>query len=206
LRFFKILRQSNVMLFKNLSIRWHSRAGQGAVTAANFLGEALGELGMEILSFPDFGAEKRGAPVIVFNRFSEKKGTPLDPAQPRQIDLVVLLEPSLVGAELSHEEILKGLKSDGTLVINTEKAEPSKFAEKFGGKIVHVPATKIARETLGKNLPNVAMIGALAEILELPAEKIKKLLEKNLEKVFAKSVVEKNLVGFQRGKTELKIF
>lgn len=196
-----------LMKFENFTLRWHSRAGQGAVTAANFMGEALADLQYKTISFPDYGAEKRGAHVVVYNRFSESSAEEfLDPAHPRKIDLVVLMDPSLVGVEIDHEAVLKGLKKDGILLINTEKTDASGFNKLFSGTIVHVPATKIAQETVGRNVPNVPMAGALTKILDLPADKMANLLGDHLEKFFKGELVEKNLVGFHRGQNELTTF
>ena len=186
---------------ENFSLRWHSRAGQGAVSAAQFFSEAMIGIGKESMSFPSFGAEKRGAPVKVFNRIA--KEVIADASQPRKVDAVILLEPSLIGAELSHTNVLAGLQQTGFLLINTEKHKKSKFHELFGGTIFHVPATKIAAETVGRNVPNVATVGALVKILELDKKKMQALLKKNLHTVFPKKIVEKNLIGFARGYDEV---
>ncbi len=187
---------------KNKAIRWHSRAGQGAVSAAQFFSEAMIQLGGESISFPSFGAEKRGAPVEVFNRVS---GKPIsDASQPRIVDIVILLEPSLVGAELSHEYVLSGLKDDGILLINTENTEKNGFHKKFSGRVFHVPASKIAFETVKRNVPNVAMIGALINILQLDKDILKSFLKENLSTLFPQKIVEKNLVGFDRGYNEVQ--
>jgi len=189
---------------KELYVRWHSRAGQGAVTAANFFVEALNKLGYVTLGFPDYGAEKRGAPVVVYNLISDNKEKILDdPAHLRHLDLVILLDPTLVGNELSYADILKGLKDDGLLVINTSKKIPSVFNEKFKGKIYHLPATEIALDTVGRNVPNVATIGGLTNILDLDKAKMKKIMEDSLASVFPEKIVEKNMVGFERGEKEI---
>ena len=189
-------------MLESFSIRWHSRAGQGAVTAAEFVGNALGQMGYSTLNFPNFGAEKRGAPVEVFNRVSKIEKIE-NPAHPTTPDIVILMDPSLVGAELSYEEIVKGLKSTGMLIINTGQKEKSKFAELFSGEIFHVPATDIAMDTIGRNIPNVAMVGALTKVLGLDFEKIAQFLRIDLLKVFPVAIVEENLEGFERGYKEV---
>jgi len=187
---------------KNFSLRWHSRAGQGAVSAAQFFSEAMIGLGNESMSFPSFGAEKRGAPVEVFNRIAQEMID--DSSQPREVDAVILLEPSLIGAELSHEYVLAGLNQSGFLIINTEKTDLSDFHKKFGGTIFYIPATQIALETVGRNVPNVATVGALVKILELDKKKLRLMLEKHLSAVFPQKIVDKNLTGFDRGYEEVK--
>ncbi len=185
---------------KNFSIRWHSRAGQGAITVANFLVDFLATTGLYVQSFPEFGAEKRGAPVVVFNRISE---TPVDdPAHLIQTDVVVLVDSSLVGAELEYKDVLKNLKEDGILFINTQKSESSNFNKKYSGKIFHLNATGIALDTIKRNIPNVALMGGLTKILELDKDNVEEFLIKNLSKVFPEKLVEKNMECFHRGYAE----
>lgn len=183
------------------SIIWHSRAGHGAVTAANFLSEAAAEFGFFVQSFPNFGAEKRGAPVEVFNRFSKEKLN--DPAFVKKADLVILLDPTLIGEELSYADILAGAKESGTILINTKKKTPSSFNTRFKGKIFHLDATQIATETIGRNIPNIAALGGVTKILGFDVQKTKELLKKTLEKSFAKELVEKNCLAFDRGGEEI---
>ena len=44
-------------------IRWHARAGQGAKTAAQVLALALMRSGQSVQAFPEYGPERRGAPL-----------------------------------------------------------------------------------------------------------------------------------------------
>ncbi|MDH3324701.1 MAG: 2-oxoacid:acceptor oxidoreductase family protein [Candidatus Peregrinibacteria bacterium] len=185
------------------TVEWHSRAGQGAITAANFLAEACANLGFHVQSFPNFGAEKRGAPVVVFNRISKEDKILDDPAHITNIDISVLVDTSLLGDEISYNEITAKNKT-GILLINTSQKEPSKFKENFNGKIYHVPASQIAMETINRDIPNVAIIGGLTKILALDFDKIKKELIKNLTKAFPQKIVDKNMIGYERGYKEIR--
>ena len=75
-------------------IRWHARAGQGAKTAAQILALALLRDGKGVQAFPEYGPERRGAPLRAFTRIADRPirrhDTITDP------DVVVVLEPSLV--------------------------------------------------------------------------------------------------------------
>jgi len=53
-------------------IRWHGRGGQGAVTGAKSLAECVQGTGRNVVAFPEYGPERRGAPVKAFNRFSDR--------------------------------------------------------------------------------------------------------------------------------------
>jgi pyruvate ferredoxin oxidoreductase gamma subunit len=54
-----------------IEIRIHGRGGQGNVAAANLVARAAFEEGQYGQAFPNFGAERRGAPVMAFARISD---------------------------------------------------------------------------------------------------------------------------------------
>jgi pyruvate ferredoxin oxidoreductase gamma subunit len=151
---------------KTIEIRWHGRGGQGAVTSAELLALAAIEEGKFAQAFPSFGPERRGAPVLVFNRISN-----VNPIRARvsvtNPDIVVILDPGL----LQITDVTSGLKKDGTLVINTPKTLVDIKSELSGPwKLAAVNATSIARETLGVPIVNTTVLGALVKatgIIEL---------------------------------------
>jgi pyruvate ferredoxin oxidoreductase gamma subunit len=139
-------------------IRWHARAGQGAKTAAQILALALLRDGKGVQAFPEYGPERRGAPLRAFTRVADRPirrhDTITDP------DLVVVLEPSLV-----HEAgIADGLQEDGLVLFNGEEAP----VELDGLDVRCVPAARLA-ETHGSGFVNMVMLGAVAAALGEPA-------------------------------------
>ena len=54
-------------------LRFHGRGGQGAVLAAKMVASAAAIEGKHVASFPMYGFERRGMPVIAFTRFDEEK-------------------------------------------------------------------------------------------------------------------------------------
>jgi len=188
----------------SLEIRWHSRAGHGAITAANAACEIVAKnSSLFTQSFPDFGAEKKGAPVLVYNRFSSEKI--LGPHLVEFPNIVLLLDASLINEnELSYEDILKGLSKNGTLLLNT-KQEKTKFNTLFDGNIIHVDATNIAEEEIGRNIPNVPMLGALIAVSQIiPYEIFLPSLKEYLSQSLPKAIVEGNLKAFSRGYNSVK--
>lgn len=138
-------------------IRWHARAGQGAKTASQLLALALLRSGKNVQAFPEYGPERRGAPLRAFTRFSDapirRHDTITDP------DLVVVLEPSLV-----HEsDVADGLDPDGLVLVNAEDV-PSELEEL---SVRCVPAARIASEQ-GSGFVNLIMVGAAARALGRP--------------------------------------
>ena len=138
-----------------IEVRWHGRGGQGAVTSVELLALAAIEEGKYAQGFPAFGPERRGAPVMAYNRISEK------PIKIRSgiyhPDVVVVLDPSLIGLV----NVTDGLKPGGLLVINTAKPAKDLRKVEVQGNLATVDATHIAREELGVPIANTTMIGAV---------------------------------------------
>lgn len=189
---------------KSLEIRWHSRAGHGAITAAAALAEIIGtETGKEVQAFPDFGAEKRGAAVEVFNRFSKNKIDLVSKLE--NPDVVLLLDTTLVASgEVNYNQVAEGLKKTGKLIINTSQEDKTKFSSRLKN-VYHVDASKISMEEIGQHIPNVPMLGALIKITRLSTkQKFGKGLRKYLSKTLTKDVVKGNIRAFNRGYGEVK--
>lgn len=140
-----------------IEIRWHGRGGQGAVTSAELTALAAIYEGKYAQAFPSFGPERRGAPVLAFNRISDN-----NPIRERsgiiKPDVVVVLDPGLV----TLINVTEGLKPGGTLIVNSTRTAED-LQQEFSGdwKFAVVDAASIARRLLGVNIVNTTMLGAL---------------------------------------------
>ena len=145
-----------------LEIRWHGRGGQGAVTAAIAVAKAAVEVGKYATASPEFGAERRGAPVRAYNRVSTR---PIRARTPiLEPDIVVVLDSSL-----PPEMYLEGIRDGGLLLINTKRSidEVRRSLGNPGIRIAVVDATGIALKTLGTPIVNTAMLGAFAKLVDV---------------------------------------
>jgi len=172
-------------------IRWHGRGGQGAVTAAMILAKAAIYEGKYAQAFPEFGAERRGAPVRAYTRVSDE---PIRTRAPiLEPDAVVVLD-----ASLPPEIYLPGLKPNGLLLVNTKK-DPATFAREAGVpegvRVYTVDATRIALETLGVPIVNTAMVGALVRVLPIVSLEY---VEKAVLETFPGRLGEKNVNAVRR--------
>jgi pyruvate ferredoxin oxidoreductase gamma subunit len=144
-----------------LEVRWHGRGGLGAVTSAELVARAAISEGRYAQSFPSFGPERRGAPVLAFLRISDKsiktRTVISDP------DVAVVLDPTL----LRTVDVASGLKDNGKLIINSRKS-PAQLKSEFGYKwpVAAVNASRIAEATIRLPITNTAMIGALLKVTE----------------------------------------
>lgn len=147
-------------------IRIHGRGGQGVVTAAELLSVAAFEEGRYAQAFPTFGSERTGAPVVSFCRVDFQPIRRREPiARP---DVLVVQDPTL----LHQVAVFEGLQPDGYLLINTSRSLAELGIDELAatlpsGHVSTVAATEIAREHLGKPLPNAALLGALAALTQL---------------------------------------
>ena len=140
-----------------IEIRWHGRGGQGAKTAALLFAEACLGAGKYIQAFPEYGPERTGAPVQSFNRISDEPITIHSSVQAPSV--VVILDPTLIGTV----DVTKGLPSDGVILVNT-KETPDQMRAKLslnGQKLFVLDASAIYLETIGRDIPNTPMLGAL---------------------------------------------
>ena len=92
-------------------IRWHARAGQGAKTASQILALALLRDGHSVQSFPEYGPERRGAPLRAYTRFGTRRVRRHDAIT--EPDLVIVLDDSLLDEPSVHE----GVDADTTVLV-----------------------------------------------------------------------------------------
>jgi pyruvate ferredoxin oxidoreductase gamma subunit len=152
-------------------VRIHGRGGQGVVTAAELLSVAAFLEDRHSQAFPTFGSERTGAPVVSFCRFDDKPIRLREPIV--EPDAVIVQDPTL----LHQVDVFGGAAHDAFVLINTSRGLDElgldELAERFRAeRIVALPATDLAREHVGRPLPNAALLGAFAALtgaLALPS-------------------------------------
>lgn len=147
-----------------IEIRFHGRGGQGAQVASKVLAVAFFHEGSYVQSFPAFGVERRGAPVMAFLRVD---GQPIElRVNIYEPDHVIVLDPTLIGAI----DVTGGLKRGGWVVINTHQP-PEIFSQLKDFRTATVDATSIAiKNGLGSRtnpIVNTAILGAFSRATSL---------------------------------------
>ncbi len=186
---------------KTIEIRWHGRGGQGAVTAAKIVADSAVYDGKFVQAFPEFGAERAGAPVRSFNRISSE---PLHiHSQVENPDVVVVLDSTL----LDSIDVCDGLSAEGVLIINTAES-PKDIRKRCGiakGRVYTVPATDISLRELKRNIPNTPMVAALVKITGiLKLEAVIDNFRKKYSHKFRPEVVEANIKAMKAAAEEVK--
>ena len=150
----------------SFEIRIHGRGGQGAVTAADMLSVAAFDEGWHAQAFPTFGSERTGAPVVSFCRLDRRPIRIHEPiAHP---DAVIVQDPTL----LHQVKAFEGIGPEAYVLVNTSRSLTELGIDELaaglmGSHVVTVPATAIAREHLGRPLPNTALLGGFAALTGL---------------------------------------
>jgi pyruvate ferredoxin oxidoreductase gamma subunit len=142
-------------------VRIHGRGGQGVVTAAELLSVAAFVEGRHAQAFPTFGSERTGAPLVAFCRIDDAPIRVREPiAEP---DALIVQDPTL----LHQVDLFSGLRGDGYVLINSERSFDElglgDLLDDFAPeRLLAVPATELAREHLGRPLPNAVLLGGFA--------------------------------------------
>jgi len=184
-----------------IEIRWHGRGGQGTVTAAKVLADACLSGGRNVQAFPEYGPERAGAPLRAYNRISEKILRMHCPVLNPGVGAVV--DATLLDAI----NVAEGAKDDAIFIVNTSKDPKevrAKLKAKPSQKVFAVDASKIAVETIGRNMPNSCMLGAVSRATAIVGMDV--LLDDvkgSFGKKFAQKIIDGNLAAVKRGYEEV---
>ncbi|MFQ5577187.1 MAG: 2-oxoacid:acceptor oxidoreductase family protein [Anaerolineae bacterium] len=189
------------VLERMAAVRWHSRAGQGAVTAAETLAAAALREGKHVQAFPEFGPERMGAPLRAFNRISPRPIRIHGVVE--EAGVVIVVDPSLLGAV----PVEANLTPDGIIIANT--TQPAAAVRRMlnlnsSQHMACLDATQIAVDCFGMQKPNTPMLGAIAQATSLVGlETLLAEVEASFSKKFSPAVVQGNLNAVRRAFEEV---
>jgi len=166
------------------------RGGQGAKTAAELVAKIVLSKGKFVQCFPDYGPERKGAPVRAFTRIADEeiRGCSSE-ANP---NVIILIDPTL----LSLNGTLFNIK-DGQIILVNSPESPQELMKQHNIhaniKFYSVDATKIALDVLKSNITNSTMLGALSQATKLyTLEEIKEEFNKEFANKLDKENIENN--------------
>jgi pyruvate ferredoxin oxidoreductase gamma subunit len=190
------------MAAQMVEIRWHARGGQGAKTAATFVAQAVLVKGKYGQGFPEYGPERRGAPVRGFTRIADapiRRHCGIE-----NPNIVVILDPTLLDSPAAG--VTAGTDANTIFLINTTLS-PDQIRNKLGvpgARIYTVDATKIALDCFGRPIPNMPMTGAL--LAAEPFMELQEFLDAMKVKFsakFSQAVVDGNLRAVEQAYNEV---
>jgi len=135
------------------------RGGEGVVLASQLLAETFASAGSFVQSFPEFTAERRGAPIAAYLRWDEE---PIHRRyKMRGCDVLVDVSPAP-----PSPAALGSVRAGGLVVLNRE----TRFPHTAPFVVARVPGSRIARRhgvlsSEGRPMANVAVLGACVKLL-----------------------------------------
>lgn len=157
-----------------LEIRVHGRGGQGGVTCAKLIAATYAQLGLNVQTFGDYGAERSGAPIRAFTRVD--RSAIRNRNKVYQPDHLLVLDTGLLGPML-----LDGVSDGASLLINSGEVPETLQAAYPQYRLAVVDATSIAREfgigTSAVVIINTTIVGAYAAFMGLPMEAVQRAFD-----------------------------
>ena len=179
-------------------IRWHARAGQGAVTAAKVVAETALSADQYMQAMPEYGPERMGAPIKAFTRISD---------EPIEIhnnienpDVVIVLDETL----LDVVDVTEGLKPDGVLIINTcsPAADVKKalgLADTRARRVPSTPPESRWTPSSATSRTRRSSVRSSRSPASSTSRSFKGLLAKNLGKKFGQEMIDANFAAVDAG-------
>ena len=173
-------------------IRFHGRGGQGVVKAAHLIVDSAVQEGKFAHFIPFFGVERKGSPVFGYGRISDEK---IDlKTQVYKPHCVIVMDDTLL-------EAIPCLTAFGRrhFYHQYRKTINELNLPKTVKTAALVDASAIAIDTIGRNIPNTAMLGAFVKATNwVSLEHVKK----NTDLLFG----GQNSVATQKAYDEVKIY
>ncbi len=150
--------------------------GQGTLLASRILGSALLSQGYDVKVSEVHGMSQRGGSVVTYVKYGEKVYSPV--VGEGEADLILAFE------QLEAARWLSCLKTDGKVIVNTQKIDPMSVVigdsvypdgvldavRNAGAAVVELDALPLAVEAGSPKATNVVLIGAMAKNTDIPKE------------------------------------
>ena len=177
--------------------RFHGRGGEGVKLASRIVSRAAFIGGFNVQDSPLYGAERRGAPVVAFVRYS--RGPIHERGYIDQPDFVVVMDESLLSQP--DAAVLDGLGTTSIVLINTSAATAdvkARFA--IAAHVVTLDVSSIALEVLGHHLLSAPIAGLAVKVAGIAAwEDLAAAVRLELAEVgLTTEVIERNVSATQR--------
>jgi pyruvate ferredoxin oxidoreductase gamma subunit len=161
---------------------------------AELIAEAVFYDGKFSQAFPNFGVERRGAPVAAYVRIDDKyirlRSQVYNP------NFVIIQDASLIGGV----DVFAGLEKGSTVLVNASKM-PENINLPSGVTLKVISGTDLAMEIIGRPIINTILLGAFAGLSGLISIES---VEKAIRERFSGEIGEKNVEAARRGYEMIK--
>ncbi len=186
---------------KTKSIMIVGVGGQGTLLASRLLGAALISVGYDVKVSEVHGMSQRGGSVVTYVKYGDKVDSPI--VQKGQADLILAFE------QLEAARWLPFLKTDGTIIANTQQIDPMPVVtgvatypdgvldaiRKTGVKLRDIDALSLAVEAGSAKAVNVVLIGVMAAHMDID----RAVWEQAIRETVPAKFLEMNLKAFDLG-------
>jgi len=184
-----------------LNIRWHGRAGQGAFTGSKGLAKVFFLLGKKVQAFAFYGSAKRGASMLAYNRVSDN--IIINHEKAMIPDYVFVIDEDLI----SSDEVMNHTTENTKFILSTHlsKEELFKIQPNYKDKNVYIiDCITIARETIGRPIPNTPMLGAFMKVSgEVNINEFKEIMSSKVLSSFSDEIIKNNMESIDRAYAEV---
>ena len=175
--------------------------GQGTLLASRLLGAALLSAGYDVKVSEVHGMSQRGGSVVTYVKYGDRVYSPI--VQKGQADLILACE------QLEAARWLPFLKTDGTIIANTQKMDPMPVVtgaavypegvldaiRRTGVQLRAVDALSLAVEAGSTKAVNVVLIGVMAAHMDID----RAVWEQAIRDTVPQKFLDMNLKAFALG-------
>ena len=175
--------------------------GQGTLLASRLLGAALLSAGYDVKVSEVHGMSQRGGSVVTYVKYGDRVYSPI--VQKGQADLILAFE------QLEAARWLPFLKTDGTIIANTQKMDPMPVVtgaavypegvldaiRRTGVQLRAVDALSLAVEAGSTKAVNVVLIGVMAAHMDIDRD----VWEQAIRDTVPQKFLDMNLKAFALG-------
>lgn len=175
--------------------------GQGTLLASRLLGAALLSEGYDVKVSEVHGMSQRGGSVVTYVKYGEKVASPI--VQKGQADLILAFE------QLEAARWLPFLKTDGTIIANTQQIDPMPVVigtaeyplgvldavRATGANLTEIDALSLAVKAGSPKAVNVVLIGVMASHMDISYA----VWENAIRATVPEKFLELNLKAFEYG-------
>lgn len=175
--------------------------GQGTLLASRLLGAALLSEGYDVKVSEVHGMSQRGGSVVTYVKYGDKVASPI--VQKGQADLILAFE------QLEAARWLPFLKTDGTIIVNTQQIDPMPVVigtaeypagvldavRATGADLTEIDALSLAVKAGSPKAVNVVLIGVMASHMEIAYD----VWENAIRATVPEKFLELNLKAFEYG-------
>ncbi len=179
--------------------------GQGTLLASRILGAALVSTGCDVKVSEVHGMSQRGGSVVTYVRYGEAVASPI--IEKGEADLLLSFE------QLEAARWLPYLKTDGKMIVNTQKMDPmtvisgaTSYPEGVldalsaaGADVTAIDALSLAVEAGSAKAVNVVLIGVLASKTDIAKDVWLSALRETVPPKFLEMNLKAFELGWQKG-------